>query len=98
MIARVGIFENLSPEAEAASTHNLRERFLPALKAQEGFVGGYWLKGEDGKALSITLWESVAMVQEGGRRANAVPLLPGQTPEQIPSPQRVEIYEVVASA
>jgi len=97
MIARIGIFQHLAPEAAAESRRNLVERFLPALKAQEGFVAGYWLVGADGKRLSVSVWESEAALRTGGARANAVPLLAGQDPERIPSADVVELYEVVAS-
>ena len=80
MIARVGAFSSLSPEA------------------QEGFVGGYWLAGKDGRLLSITLWESEEGMQRGGQHANATPLLPGQDPANIPSPDTIEVVEVVAIA
>jgi hypothetical protein len=98
MMARVGAFSSLSPEAAAESRRNLLERFLPALKAQEGFVGGYWLAGEDGGLLSITVWESEGAMQRGGQRANATPLLPGQDPAKITSPDTIEVVEVVAIA
>ncbi len=98
MIARVGTFEHLSAEAEAASRRNLLDRFLPALQAQPGFVLGLWLAGEDGKSLSITVWESMEAMAMGAQRANATPLLPGQNPEQIPSPDVVEYFEVMAQA
>ncbi len=98
MIARIATFSSLTPETAAESRRNLLERFLPALKAQEGFVGGYWLRAEDGRLLSITVWESEEALRRGGERANAVPLLPGQDPSKIPSPDLVESFEVVAVA
>jgi heme-degrading monooxygenase HmoA len=98
MIARIATFSSLTPETAAESRRNLLERFLPALKAQEGFVGGYWLRAEDGRQLSITVWESEEALRRGGAQANAVPLLPGQDPSKIPSPDHVESFEVVAIA
>jgi hypothetical protein len=98
MIARVGTFEHLSVEAVAESRRNLLERFLPALQAQPGFVLGLWLAGEDGKSLSISVWESMEAMAIGAQRANATPLLPGQNPELIPSPDVVEYFEVIAQA
>ena len=98
MIARIGTFRRLTPEQRAASEDNLRRRFLPALRAQPGFVAGYWLAGADGTLLSVTIWESVETMEEGGRRANAVPLLPDQVAEAIPSPDAVETFEVTAHA
>ena len=98
MIARIGTFLTLTPEAAAESRRNLLERFLPALKDQEGFVGGFWLNGEDGRHLSITVWASEEAMRRGAARANAVPLLPGQDPAKIPGPDTTELCEVVAIA
>ena len=54
MIARVGTYHSMAPDVAAESRRNLVDRFLPALRAQEGFVGGYWLEAADGRQLSIT--------------------------------------------
>jgi heme-degrading monooxygenase HmoA len=96
MIARIGLFRDLAPEAVAESRRNLVERFRPALMAQEGFVAGHWLVGADGTRLSVTVWASDAALRTGGARANATPLLAGQDPARIPSADVVELYEVVA--
>src|SRR5215216_4701025 len=98
MIARIGTFEGLSAETAAESKRNLNERFVPALRAQAGFVVGIWLEGEDGKLLSMTVWEDAATMLVGGQQANATPLLPGQDPEKIPAPDLVEQFKVVAYA
>ncbi len=96
MIARVGTFEALNGEAAAESRRNLQERFMPALQAQAGFVLGLWLEGENGKLLSITVWESAEAMAAGALQANATPLLPGQDPGKIPSPDVVEYFKVSA--
>jgi hypothetical protein len=98
MIARVGTFERLSAEAAAESRRNLLERFRPALRAQPGFVVGLWLEDEEGKSLSITVWESADAMATAAQRANATPLLPGQIPEKIPAPDVVEYFKVTALA
>jgi len=98
MITRVGRFEGLSAEAAAESQRNLQERFMPALRAQAGFILGLWLEGEDGKLLSITVWESTEAMVAGAQQANATPLLPGQDPKKIPSPNLVEYFKVSAYA
>jgi heme-degrading monooxygenase HmoA len=95
MIARIGYFGGLTPEQDAASTTNLRERFKPAITSQDGFVAAYWLRGADGRVISFSIWESEDKLREGGTRANAAPLLPGQNGDLIPSPERMEICEVV---
>lgn len=39
----------------------LREQIVPAIKAMPGFQSGTWLPGnEDGKGLSLTLWDTEA--------------------------------------
>ncbi len=98
MIARIGTFRGLGPAERAASEDNLRRRFLPALRAQPGFVAGYWLAGADGTLRSITIWQSEEAMRLGAERANAVPLLPGQDPAAIPSPSEVETFLVTDHA
>jgi len=96
MIVRVAYFDRLAEDRAAASEDNLRRRFLPAIASQPGYVSGIWCKDADGNALSITVWESGDALREGGTRANATPLLSGQRSDQIPGPDRVEIYDVTA--
>ena len=98
MIVRLATFASPTPDVRAEALRNLTERFQPALVAQPGFVAGYWAEAEDGRMVSITVWESEAAAERGGRRANATPLLPGQDPAKIPSPDRVETLTVVTSA
>jgi heme-degrading monooxygenase HmoA len=95
MIVRVARFDPMPPEIEAAMLDNLRVRFRAALQAQPGFEGAYWARGEDGGWLSISLWGSQEAMDRGGRQANAIPLLPHQRSELIPSPAAVDTYEVV---
>jgi hypothetical protein len=98
MIARIATFPSLPPDVSAEVRRNVLERFMPALRAQDGFVAGYWLANTDGTWISFTVWESEAAAQRGGQRANATPLLPGQDPKKIPSPTTVQSFPVVASA
>lgn len=96
MIARIGTFNPMTPDVAAESSRNLLDRFLPALRSQEGFVAGYWLDAPDGRQLSITIWESEEALHEGTRRTNAVPLLLGQDPTKIAAADVVETFDVVA--
>ena len=98
MIARIATFPTLPPDVSAEVRRNVLERFMPALRAQDGFVAGYWLANADGTWISFTVWESEAAAQRGGQRANATPLLPRQNPNKIPSPTTVQTFPVVASA
>ena len=98
MIVRLATFASPTPEVRAEAVRNLLERFQPALIAQPGFVAGYWAEAADGRMVSITVWASAATAEQGGAAANATPLLPGQDPAKIPSPERVETLTVVTSA
>ena len=95
MIARIATFSPMTADIEVEARRNLLERFQPALQAQPGLVAAYWVVGEDGTWKSITIWESVEGMERGGTQANATPLLPGQNAAKIPSPSRVELYEIL---
>jgi hypothetical protein len=98
MIVLVAAFAPMDPEIEAEARRNHTERFLPALASQPGFVAGYWVAAADGHWESITVWESAEALERGRVAANAVPLLPGQDPAKIPSPERFETFTVIARA
>jgi len=98
MIARIATFLTLPPDVSAEVHRNVLDRFMPALRAQDGFVAGYWLADAAETWISFTVWESEALAQRGGERANATPLLPGQDPNKIPSPTTVQTFPVVAYA
>jgi len=55
MIARIGYFSHLTPEQEAASEYNFRERFKAAITSQDGFIAGYWLRRPDGRLISLSI-------------------------------------------
>jgi hypothetical protein len=95
MIVRIARFDPMPPEVEAAMLDNIRVRFRAALQAQDGLEGVYWARGEDGTWLSISFWASQEASDRAGREANAVPLLPHQRSELIPSPASVDTYDVV---
>lgn len=98
MIVRLATFTPMTPEVAAEARRNLLERFKPALASQPGFLAGYWGEAADGQQVSITVWESEEALHRGGAAANATPLLPGQDPEKIPSPERTELFTLIAQA
>jgi quinol monooxygenase YgiN len=98
MIARIATFPTLPPDVSAEVRRNVLDRFIPALRAQDGFVAGYWLADAAGTWISFSVWESEAAAQRAGERANAAPLLAGQDPNKIPSPATVQTFPVVAYA
>jgi hypothetical protein len=94
VIARIAYFEALTAEQETAVEYNFHNRFRAALTGQPGLVASFWLRAADGRRIAISVWERRTMMEDGARRANAVPLLPGQRGEDIPSPIRVEMADV----
>ena len=68
---------------------------LVTIHAQDGMEGVYWARCEDGTWLSISFWASLEASDRAGREANAVPLLPHQRSELIPSPASVDTFDVV---
>ncbi len=73
MISRIGIFNPLPPDVHTEMLRDLRDRFMAALRQQEGHIEGYWLEGEDGQVGSVSFRESEGALKEGGTRANATP-------------------------
>lgn len=94
MIVLLSRFAPMSAEVEAEVRRNLRERFMPALRRQPGFIDGYWGKADAGRPVGVTLWESRDAAKAGSAAASATPLLPGQDPEKLPSPERFEWIEI----
>jgi heme-degrading monooxygenase HmoA len=95
MIARFGYFEGLTEEQKRAQEDNGNRRFKAALTSQPGILAVYYVESQNGDRASISIWESKQAMEQGGAKANATPLLPGQRGEDIPSPSRVEIWEVL---
>jgi heme-degrading monooxygenase HmoA len=72
----------------------LRERIVPAITSLPGFQSGAWLTGnEDGKGLSLTLWDSEATAQTMVDRFGD-----GSNPVMSASVVRCEVREVAAAA
>jgi len=97
MIARISYSEPASEEVVARRMENLQKRFKPAIIAQPGFIAAFWVKTPEGRKGSITIWESEELMREGGRAANAVPLLPGYELEDLPGPdngQTIQFLDV----
>lgn len=94
MIARIGYFEGLTEEQKRAQEDNTKRRFRAAITSQPGIVALFYLERPNGDRVSFSIWQSQQAMEEGGARANATPLLPGQRGEDIPSPNRVEMLEV----
>lgn len=94
MIARVAFFEGLTEDQKRARDDNVNRRSKAAITSQPGIVALFYLERPNGDSASISIWESEQAMEEAGAKANATPLLPGQRGEDIPSPNRVEIWQV----
>jgi hypothetical protein len=80
-------------EADAGLTA-LREQIVPAITSLPGFQSGTWLTGnEDGKGLSLTLWDNDAQAQTMIDRFGV-----GSNPVMSASVVRCEVREVAAAA
>lgn len=78
----------------AGGIETLRERIVPAITQLPGFQSGTWLTGnEDGKGLSLTVWDS-----EEHARAMAERFGIGSSPAASASVARCEVREVAATA
>ena len=95
MIARFGYFEGLTEQQKRAQEDNASRRFKAALTSQPGILAVYYMESPNGDRATISVWENKQAMEQGGIKANTAPLLPGQRGEDIPSPSRVEIWEVL---
>ncbi len=72
----------------------LCERIVPSISQLPGFRSGTWLTGnEDGRGLSLTVWET-----EEDARAMAERFGGGTGPAGVPAAIRCEVREVAALA
>jgi hypothetical protein len=72
----------------------LREYIVPAIKQIPGFHSGVWLPGnQDGKGLSLTLWDTPDAAREMARLYG-----PGASPQAGASVVRCEVREVAVTA
>lgn len=95
MIARFGYFEGLTEEQKKAQEDNANRRFKAALTSQPGILAVYYMESSNGGRATISIWENKQAMEQGGIKANAAPLVAGQRGEDIPSPSRVEIWDVL---
>jgi hypothetical protein len=70
----------------------LREQIVPGIKSLPGFQSGTWLTGnEDGRGLSLTVWDTEAHAQTMVDRFGI-----GSNPTMSASVARCEVREVAA--
>jgi hypothetical protein len=71
----------------------LREQIVPGIKRLPGFQSGIWLTGnEDGRGLSLTVWDTDAHAQAMVDRFGI-----GSNPTTSASVARCEVREVAAA-
>jgi len=71
----------------------LRDRIVPAIRSLPGFRSGIWLTGnEDGRGLSLTVWDTPADAQAMADRFGVT-----SSPQAGASVERCEVREIAAS-
>ncbi len=77
-----------------AGMQALREQIVPTIKQLPGFQSGTWLPGnDDGKGLSLTVWDTEANAQTMAQRFGI-----GSSPTMSASIARCEVRQVAATA
>lgn len=97
MIARVASFRFPTVRHRDEAERNGSERVGPSLAAQPGFQAIYYGRIADLEALSISVFDSLDDADAAAATMNAQPLLRGQTPDLLPTPESVTFYEVAGS-
>ena len=102
MYAQLTYFDGpRSPELVAAGDRASQERIQPTLLADPGMrdqlVANYILRQHDGSEVVVTIVESEDALRRGRELILGSDLLPGEDPMLLPGPDRVEVFEVVAT-
>jgi len=93
VFAQVISFEESPDEVEAGIKH-VEEEVLPALKGADGLRAGYWLVDrENGRRLTVMVWESDEAAKAGMEAIEARRAELGDGPRPTPaSVARMEVY------
>ncbi|MGI5500193.1 hypothetical protein [Lentzea sp. CA-135723] len=83
-----------SSEQLAAEDFAAAERIRPAIAAVPGGIRTYVLRQPDGAEVILTLAETEQALHAGRDAIMGTTLLPGENPDLLPGPDRVEIYPV----
>jgi heme-degrading monooxygenase HmoA len=97
MIARVARFRFPSLRHRDEAERNGSGRVGPSLAGQPGFRAIYFGRKGELEAFSISIFDSREANEQAATIMNAQPLLPGQAPDMLPSPESVAFYDVVTS-
>jgi heme-degrading monooxygenase HmoA len=97
VIVRVAHFRFPDEEHRAAAQVNGSQRVWPALASQPGAHAIYYGRSAELEGYSISLWEDREKGEAAAAFMNSRPLLPGQTPDMLPAPDAVALYEAVSA-
>src|SRR6266550_3553027 len=97
MIARVAQFRFPDLQHREEAERNGTVRVGPSLARQPGFQAIYYGRTGELEAVSISLFEDRESADTAAITMNTQPLLDGQVPEMLPTPDVVTFYEVVTS-
>lgn len=97
MIARVARFRLATLEHREEAERNASDRVAPSLARQPGFRAVYFGRFAELEAFSVSLFDDREAAGAAGVAMNAQPLLAGQVPEMLPSPEAVAFFDVVSS-
>jgi heme-degrading monooxygenase HmoA len=97
VIVRVAHFQFPDEEHRAAAQVNGSQRVWPALASQPGAHAIYYGRSASLEGYSISLWEDRDKGEAAAAFMNSRPLLPGHTPDMLPTPDAVAFYETVSA-
>jgi heme-degrading monooxygenase HmoA len=97
MIVRIAHFQFPDEKHRAAAEVNGSQRVWPALASQPGAHAIYYGRSAGLEGYSISVWEDHAKGEAAGAFMNSRPLLPGHSPDMLPTPDAVGFYEVVSA-
>ncbi|MEO8571915.1 MAG: hypothetical protein ABI553_09470 [Chloroflexota bacterium] len=94
MIARVARLRYPSQLLRAEAERNRSGRVVPSIIRQPGFRATFYGRIAELEAFSITMFDSAEAAAVASAAIDAEPLLPGQTPEMLPTPESITFCEV----
>ncbi|WP_194291497.1 hypothetical protein [Cumulibacter manganitolerans] len=91
-----------SAAAVQAASRAATDRIVPLLRAnpvtRDGILGAFHGRGPDGAECHVVLTRDVATLEEMGRLVTTSELLPGEDPQLLTGPTRVQRFEIVDSS
>ena len=96
MYAQLTYFDGpRTPEQQAAADFAGRERILPAVSRLGHAIRVYRLRRDDGSEVVISIAASQHALLDTQRAIMSTALLPGENPELLTGPDRIELYPVL---